>query len=551
MIADKSSRAFRPEHIVHICFAIVFVFSTLLTWREAQVLKSSYETDQRAWLAQLASGLEHQLQQSIDEMYFFRNMLHHALDEPLVTDKSREALAAFAVKRHHPLWKININSERSMPLNGISDEALQSFPLLSRADPKRLDDELTAVLEMSYILQFNNPVSDLHYRLWYISRAGFYLSSVQDDKQETVKSYSTAIDRPYFLNAHPQSNPDRGMRWSESYHSLYNEGEVVTVTLPVDHDNYWYGELAMDFSTEAIQRYLRQTLPTWQAGHVMLFDRKHKPLAISDGKKMSEQGINSAELAEIFNKRPDEKSGQIRSGTRFITWVRLQHFDGMMINVQTLDEGMRGETGRVTLVLVLMWGLFTLVLLACHQAIFRMIRRMLSLQEALKRRANYDGLTRQLNRSAFFEQARKQSAFCERHQLPLSLIQLDLDHFKSVNDTWGHHAGDVVLTHAASVIARTLRKEDVLGRVGGEEFCVVLPDTSLAEAVEIAERIRCKLASKEVLINAMKTLKVTASLGVSSSDEQQDYKIENLQSIADERLYRAKQAGRNCVSSGG
>lgn len=95
-----------------------------------------------------------------------------------------------------------------------------------------------------------------------------------------------------------------------------------------------------------------------------------------------------------------------------------------------------------------------------------------------------------------------------------------------------------------------MRKRDILGRVGGEEFCIVLPDTGLAEAVEIAERIRCKLASKEVLIDAMHTIKVTASMGVSSSEEQGDYQIESLQSVADGRLYLAKAAGRNCVSSG-
>ncbi|WP_455813163.1 cellulose biosynthesis regulator diguanylate cyclase DgcQ [Pseudomonas graminis] len=550
MIADKQSRFLRPENIVHLCFAVVFAFSTLLTWREALVLKSSYETTERAWLVQAASGLEHQLQQSIDEMYFFRNMLRHVLSAPLETDKSREALNSFAVKRHDPLWKINIHSARSLPINGISDEALQGFPLLSRADPKRLENELTAALEMSDILQFNNPQRDFHYRSWYLSRAGFYLSSVPDDSAGTLKSYGSVVSRPYFHDASPKNNPERGVRWTEAYQSLYDEGEVVTATLPVDQGDYWYGVIIMDFSTQSLHQYLQALLPKWQDAHVILFDRAHKPVVISDGKPMSEQEINAAQVSDIFTRASGASSGHLREGGRFITWVRLQHFDGLMINVQTLSEGMRGETGRITLVLMLMWGIFSLVLLASHQAIIRLIKRLLSLQETLTWRANYDGLTRQLNRTAFFDHAERLSAFCERRQQPLSLIQLDLDHFKSVNDSLGHHAGDVVLIHAAAIMADCLRKSDVLGRVGGEEFCIVLPDTGVAEAVEIAERIRGKLASKEVLIDSAHTLKVTASLGVSSSEETQNYQIEHLQSVADDRLYQAKQSGRNRVSSG-
>lgn len=551
MTVDKDSRFFRPKNIVHFCFAIVFVFSTLLTWREALVLNTSYKTTQRAWLVQAASGIEHRLQQSIDEMYFFRNMLRHALGDPLETDKSREALNTFALKRALPFWTININSARSLPILGISDDMIRSYPLLSRSDPTKLDDELKAALEMSYILQFNNPERDFHYRLWYISRAGFYLSSSPDDHADTVKSYGTVTRRPYFINASPENNPQRGTRWSEIYRSLYDEGEVVTVTLPVDYQHYWYGVLAMDFSTQAIHQFLQHALPEWQSGRVLLFDRKQKLVTVSDDKPMDTPLLDAAQVSELFSKAATANNGQIRSGTRFITWVRLQHFDGLLVNVQTLREGLHGESGRISLVLVLMWMIFSLVLLATHQAIIRMTIRLLSLQEKLRWRANYDGLTRQLNRSAFFDRAETLALSCQQHHQPLSVIQLDLDHFKSVNDTLGHHAGDVVLTHAAAVIAKALRKNDVLGRVGGEEFCIVLPDTRLSEAVEIAERIRFKLAAKEVLIDATHTLKVTASLGVSSSDEKQDYDIDNLQSVADARLYKAKQSGRNCVSSGG
>ena len=131
------------------------------------------------------------------------------------------------------------------------------------------------------------------------------------------------------------------------------------------------------------------------------------------------------------------------------------------------------------------------------------------------------------------------------------MIQLDIDRFKSVNDTHGHQAGDLVLSYAAGIIQSAIRKVDVVGRVGGEEFCIVLPDTGLQEALEVAERVRTKLANKEVSVNATVSLKVTVSLGVASSEEQGVYEFESLQSVADGRLYQAKLNGRNRVCGEG
>lgn len=110
-----------------------------------------------------------------------------------------------------------------------------------------------------------------------------------------------------------------------------------------------------------------------------------------------------------------------------------------------------------------------------------------------------------------------------------------------------------MLAHAASLISGTLRANDVAGRVGGEEFCVVLPDTTLAQAERIAERIRLRLNEKELLIAKSTTLRISASLGVSGTQETHEYDFEQLQSLADRSLYLAKQAGRNrvCASERG
>jgi diguanylate cyclase (GGDEF)-like protein len=158
-------------------------------------------------------------------------------------------------------------------------------------------------------------------------------------------------------------------------------------------------------------------------------------------------------------------------------------------------------------------------------------------------------MTRLHNRGALFDRAIKMAAACQKQQQPFSVIQMDLDHFKGINDVYGHQAGDKVLIHSAGLIASTLREGDVAGRVGGEEFCVVLPNTSLAQAAVVAERIRARINRREILVKKSQTVRISVSIGVSSAQAGEDYEFEQLQSIADARLYQAKQSGRNRVVS--
>ena len=176
---------------------------------------------------------------------------------------------------------------------------------------------------------------------------------------------------------------------------------------------------------------------------------------------------------------------------------------------------------------------------------------MIAMQESLEWRAWYDTLTRLPNRGALFDRAEEAVLACQLAQQPLCVIQLDLDHFKRINDQFGHQAGDRVLSHVGSLITNALREHDVAGRVGGEEFCIVLPNTTIAMATRVAERIRNHISAKEFLIRKNTTLRISASLGVSSTEESGRYEFEYLQSIADRRLYLAKQNGRNRIYSAG
>jgi diguanylate cyclase (GGDEF)-like protein len=155
-----------------------------------------------------------------------------------------------------------------------------------------------------------------------------------------------------------------------------------------------------------------------------------------------------------------------------------------------------------------------------------------------------DVLTGVFNRRHFMAQVETEFAKAKRYKLAMSVIMLDIDHFKSVNDKHGHSAGDDVLVGVSSMIAKCLRDADVLARYGGEEFIVLLPQTDGHEAMVVAERIRQEVETLEVLPEVGPRIAVTASLGVAAIREDTDT-LATILKHADAALYQVKTSGRN------
>jgi two-component system cell cycle response regulator len=157
-----------------------------------------------------------------------------------------------------------------------------------------------------------------------------------------------------------------------------------------------------------------------------------------------------------------------------------------------------------------------------------------------------DDLTGVFNRRYLNQRLMSEFSFSRRHDRALSLLLIDLDHFKSVNDTHGHLAGDHVLRETAQRVAGIIRAEDVLARYGGEEFCVLCRDTDLMNASILAERIRHQTSATPHMV-AAGPLVVTVSIGVVAIPDSAIGTPEQLIDAADESLYQAKASGRNCV----
>jgi diguanylate cyclase (GGDEF)-like protein/PAS domain S-box-containing protein len=179
-------------------------------------------------------------------------------------------------------------------------------------------------------------------------------------------------------------------------------------------------------------------------------------------------------------------------------------------------------------------------------SIERDLTRYKRMETQLINMALFDSLTGALSRPAFMEQSTKELSRSMRFHRPLSVMMIDIDHFKAINDNYGHAAGDNVLQIFVEAIQEVIRSTDFLGRVGGEEFALLLPDTSAPAAAHLAERIRERITRYPYLAGDM-LIEVTASLGVAEF-QSEDRDIKTLLNRADEALYQAKQSGRNRVN---
>jgi diguanylate cyclase (GGDEF)-like protein len=172
-----------------------------------------------------------------------------------------------------------------------------------------------------------------------------------------------------------------------------------------------------------------------------------------------------------------------------------------------------------------------------------------SFQRQMYESALRDGLTKIFNKKYFLDRLESEFAYAIRHRTPLSLVMFDIDHFKRINDTHGHLAGDYALTTLAKVVSDTIRQEDVFARYGGEEFAVICRGIDLNGAIAFGERIRRCVDAQAFVYNGV-DIKVTVSVGVAAVPEVGMKEPMELVGAADDALYQAKRQGRNRVISG-
>jgi diguanylate cyclase (GGDEF)-like protein len=289
-------------------------------------------------------------------------------------------------------------------------------------------------------------------------------------------------------------------------------------------------------------------------GTITLRDGGMGIIASSGGLQLSGNIVGNRQFsipfAAALKKNPD--AGTYISGrtsidgiSRMHSYLRFEKYPLFINTGETEEDYLSGwyKQLRETAVLIIA---FMLSSAAFSFVIVRLLRQQHAFQDELKHKAQVDYLTGVSNRGHFMHLAEVELARAIRYGNELSLFMLDIDLFKQVNDRHGHKAGDLVLIELAEVCRATLREVDLIGRVGGEEFAILLPETGVAAAAEVAERLRRELAEARVPQENGLPVQFTVSIGVSALASADD-KLDALLARADEALYQAKESGRNKV----
>jgi diguanylate cyclase (GGDEF)-like protein len=363
---------------------------------------------------------------------------------------------------------------------------------------------------------------------------------------------------------------------------LQNLGELIFArTLPEEYERVIQAQVGKERHTTAIEDDLLGVNHTYigyevakhwgfPEGLLLPIIHHHDPAAYTGGDTKIELTIRAVYLSDLltnilFSDEPQEyhktfrkmaqkllnlKNDEIEailSDFHFQIEQAGEYFDLNIRNTKSVQEILQEANIRLSL-LNLDYDQMNKQLIRAKISLENVTRELEAKNKVLDNLANVDGLTGVFNHRYFQNTLEQEISRATRHESSLSLLLADIDHFKTFNDTYGHQVGDFVLTKFAAILKEHLRNYDTLSRYGGEEFAIILPETTEEEAYLVAEKLRSVIAEKEFEDNRQ-SYKVTASFGLATCKPgiEDNFTKSGFISHADEALYEAKDKGRNIV----
>jgi len=288
---------------------------------------------------------------------------------------------------------------------------------------------------------------------------------------------------------------------------------VIDRSLRIVFWNRWLAEHSTLSQEEVVGRAIQEVMP----------------VLIKKGFVLKAREVFRNGQPSFFNKKLHQNVFPFYSGRSYIE-KKLTPMEQTVILSPLLDD--EGKTSEVLI------SVFDISDWISYQ------NELLRSQTELQRLSQTDDLTQIPNRRNIMDRLTEELFAHQRKKRPLSVALLDIDHFKQINDSFGHHVGDVILRDMAQMINGMLRDYDAMGRYGGEEFLLVLPETCEEVAFQVAERLRAAIEMHEFSVSD-RAYRITVSLGLACKNAKENSSIEELFKEADRCLYVAKEAGRN------
>lgn len=552
---EKNTYKKRPTMMIDFIFFIFFLFLGVFFIFQSKTLFSEYKNNVMDEVTRVHTNINENKSNLISKILFLENYFSYIYNQDLSYNKKIDyemALNKAALNNSYRLVK-SVGNNHSVEINIINNEFIKQK--LGK-DARKIDEsiirEINAIQYLFSLLPLTENESSVERRIYYISKSGIYSTTtpnslIDDFSIESI--YERMISQPYYTRSIKMSKISTETLFTSAYDGFGSEGRLTTMSIPVVVNGVVIGVICFDFNIDKIQSLLDDSIEESAVGSYYWIDGDND---INAKRRQGNSNYDISKIVENINNLAKEKdSGSFYYDMNLITYIKIKGEVGVLFVIHTPKQILNNKYGVQFLSNLILLAIFILAMIFSYVFIKRLINKMHSLQLSLLWEANHDMLTKVLNRNGFFYQVNQEINKCQALGIPISFIQIDLDKFKKINDTYGHIIGDAVLIYSSEKIQEMIRDEDIMGRIGGEEFCVVVPGLSLEQAYIISERIRYHLESSVMLIEPNITLNVTASIGVACSSELNSYQIDLIQALADKRLYIAKSSGRNKVCMSG
>ncbi len=399
-----------------------------------------------------------------------------------------------------------------------------------------LDFDTLQEINAALLLNLATPTKeDKHEFIWsyYTSSKGFMLLS----PSTTIDQFNfteSVYNKPFWQVATPKFNPKKQTVISDLYDDAAGKGWMISISTPVYSGSTFKGVISLDVGIKYLEKRLHSTLGdlkenlllTSKNGFIITGEEYQRTKAFDltkfDVEQLSPYHLMTVDDNIIYS------SNLIQNKFYVFYQIPKQKFNKLVIK-NALNEFL----------------ICTLTFIVLY-----LVGHLLIMLKKTRRLAQIDGLTQIYNRQTLEKLSIREFMNTKRRSGKISAIMIDIDHFKNLNDTHGHKVGDHGIQHVTKIVNDTIRKTDIFGRYGGEEFLLTLPNTDIQATMIVAEKLRLAVETSSF----EQGIKITISLGCSeycASNEDYDDGVafQDLCNYADKALYQAKQQGRNCVKS--
>lgn len=554
ILIDSILNKKHPVKIVDSIFAVFIIFIGAILVSQINTLVGGYINSTINEMTRTHEAIMESKANQVNKIIFLEDYFRYAFKRK--PSFEREIEYKKVIERAKGLRSFRYISEgdnnHRVIVNVIGNNFISKHRTLSpTVNSYLLANEINAMQHLFSLLPITNNSFNLESRIYYVSISGFYATTTPDENvsaQSIESTYERMISSKYFINAMKLPKASQTNIFTPAYDGPNNEGKLITMFIPISIDGTTVGVLCFDFNIRKLGTLLSIAIDNKYAGNYFWIDGNANIIASDTPEDFTEDKNITNKVLTLAN---SHETGQFRDGFNFVTYKKVKGEYGAIFVTHSPLQVLRSEYGKQIIFVLILWVFFTISLFFSYVLIRKLIKEMHILQHSLKWKASHDTLTNVFNRNGFYSELEAVFIKLNDFRRPIAIIQIDLDKFKSINDTYGHFSGDEVLINTASIIKENIREEDILGRLGGEEFCIFCYDIDLKDSSILAEKIRVLINKNKVEVLNDVWINVSASFGVSCSSEVNSYDINKLQILADKRLYIAKNNGRNRVCNTG